>query len=130
MLLVRDFKTGTKISKIGYEKIADFALGKNYELSLVFIGPKKMRELNFKFRQKDKSTNILSFPLSKNEGEIFICPAVAKDEIKIVKRPIAEYLKYLFIHGITHLKGFDHGSKMEKEENKIREKFLKENFSI
>lgn len=130
MFLVRDIKTNTKISKIGYENMADFALGKNYELSLVFVGKKKIRELNFRFRQKDKPTNILSFPFSKTEGEIFICPAVAKTEIKIVKRPLSEYFKYLFIHGITHLKGFEHGSKMEREEDKIRRKFLKENFSL
>ncbi|HBM45608.1 MAG: putative rRNA maturation factor [Parcubacteria group bacterium GW2011_GWF2_38_76] len=130
MLLVRDFKTKIKISKIGYEKIADFALGKNFELSLVFVGKKKIHDLNLKFRQKDKPTNILSFPLSKNEGEIFICPAVAKKEIKIVEKPLDEYIKYLFIHGITHLKGFDHGSKMEREEEKIRRKFLKKRFSL
>lgn len=130
MLLVRDFKSNFKISKIGYEKIADFALGPKYELSLVFVNKKTIHDLNFRFRSKNKPTNILSFPLSKNEGEIFICPAIARPEAKIIKKPIDEYVKYLFIHGITHLKGFDHGSKMEKEENKIREKFLKKNFSI
>jgi probable rRNA maturation factor len=130
MLLVRDFKSNFKISKIGYEKIADFALGPKYELSLVFVNKRTIHDLNLKFRRKNKPTNILSFPLSKEGGEIFICPTIARTESKIIGRPLNEYIKYLFIHGITHLKGFDHGSKMEKEENKIREKFLKKNFSI
>lgn len=112
-----------KFAKIGYKKIADFALGKKYDLSLVFIGKKKMREFNSKFRQKDYATNILSFPLSKTEGEIFICPQVAIKEAEKVSYNFDKYLKFLFIHGITHLKGFDHGSKMEEEERKTRKKF-------
>lgn len=113
----------TIISQIGYDKIADFVLGKKYDLSLVFIGKKKMRDFNLKFRQKDYATNILSFPLSKNEGEIFICPLVAKKEARNASYDFNKYLKFLFIHGITHLKGFDHGSRMEKEEEKTRKKF-------
>ena len=122
MVLLREV-TKIKAPKIGYEKIADFALGKKYELSLVFIGEKTMKNLNFRFRQKNKTTNILSFPLSKKEGEIFICLRLAKKESEKVSYNFDKYLKFLFIHGITHLKGFDHGSKMEEEEEKTRKKF-------
>ncbi|MEI6296082.1 MAG: rRNA maturation RNase YbeY [bacterium] len=122
MVLIRN-KTRSDILKIGYEKLADFALGENYELSLVFVGKKFIRNLNFKYRQKDKATNILSFPLTKTEGEIFICPLIAKAEANKINETFQEYFKYLFIHGITHLKGFDHGSKMEEEEERIRKNF-------
>lgn len=116
--------TKKNLPQIGYEKIADFALGKKYELSLVFAGEKLIKGLNSKFRKKDRATNILSFPLSKTEGEIFICPSIAEREAKAVGSSLSDYLIFLFIHGITHLKGFDHGSKMEIEEEKIRRKFL------
>lgn len=122
MVLTRN-KTKIKINEIGYEKIADFALGKKYELSLVFVGKKTIRNFNLKFRNKDKATNILSFPLTKSEGEIFICPSVAKAESEKISYNFDKYLKFLFIHGITHLKGFEHGSKMETEEEKTRKKF-------
>jgi len=123
MVLVRN-KTKISIPKIGYEKIADFALGKNYELSLVFVGKNLIKKLNSEYRKKDNPTNILSFPLTKTEGEIFICPEIAKQESKEIGETLKSHIIYLFIHGITHLKGFDHGSKMEKEEEKIRKIFL------
>jgi ssRNA-specific RNase YbeY (16S rRNA maturation enzyme) len=47
-------------------------LGKKYELSLVFIGDKKSKSLNKKFRNKDYKANILSFPIDNDMGEIFI----------------------------------------------------------
>ena len=117
-------KTKKIIPKIGFEKMADFALGKKYVLSLVFIGKKKMRTLNLRFKGKDKPTNILSFPLSKKEGEIFICPEIIEKESTIVGDKYSKYLTKIFVHGITHLKGFEHGSIMEKEEEKILKKFL------
>jgi probable rRNA maturation factor len=96
-----------------FESIKNAALGKRYELSLVFLSKPQMRRINRIYRGKDKPTNILSFPLDKKSGEIFICPAVIEP---------AELMP-LFIHGLVHLKGFDHGSKMEREERQILKEF-------
>ncbi len=117
-------KTKRTTPKIGFEKIADFALGKKYELSLVFVGKRKMRNLNFRFKEKNRPTNILSFPLSKKEGEIFICLEITEKESKLTGENHLNYLTKIFIHGVTHLKGFEHGSTMEREEKKIAKKFL------
>ena len=98
-------------------------LGKDYSLSLAFIDEVTSQRLNKTYRKKDKPTNILSFPLSKTEGEILICPVVVKRELKKFGRTYRQLLGFLVIHGMLHLKGFSHGSTMENEERKWMKKF-------
>lgn len=106
-----------------YKKIKEAALGKSYALSLVFTGQAQMKKLNLIYRNKNKATDILSFPLSKTEGEIYISRSEAKIEAKKFDRKPDNFIKFLFIHGCVHLKGYDHGIKMEKAEEKLRTRF-------
>lgn len=113
------------------EKIKNEILGKQYELSFAFISKNKIKSLNKEYRKKDEPTDILSFPLSKNSGEILICLDMVKKKYKqfldpITNKPITyeNYLIFLFIHGCLHLKGMDHGDLMEKAEKKYYKKFL------
>ena len=112
-----------KFSPTLWEKIKIEILGSNYELSLVFVSPKKIQELNRIYRNINKPTDILSFPLSKTSGEIFICKSAARKEAVKFDRAYENFLTFLFIHGLVHLKGYDHGDKMEKIEKKFRYKF-------
>lgn len=93
-------------------------LGKEYSLSIAFVNEKKSRELNKKYRQKDKATNVLSFALSKNLGELILCKPVINREAKNLGKTTLDWLRFLTIHGMLHLKGLDHGKKMEKLEEK------------
>jgi probable rRNA maturation factor len=106
-----------------YMKIKDEILGKDYELSLVFENKDSIKTLNKIYRNKNKSTDVLSFPLTEKKGEILICPEEAKKEAKKFKRDYENFILFLFIHALCHLKGMAHGSKMEKEEKKFRLKF-------
>ena len=112
------------------KKIKEVVLGKEYDLSFAFVGPKKMREINKKYRGKDYATDILSFELEKivprrqtGAGEIFICKSAAREKARLFARPLPNYLSYLFIHGLCHLKGMRHGATMERQEQKIRKQF-------
>lgn len=116
-------KTNPPISGLVFRKIKNEIMGKNYTLSVVFVGEKKIRELNKKYRNKDKSTDILSFQVTENVGEIFLNQKNAEKKAKIFGRKINNFLKFLFVHGLIHLKGMEHGSKMDKEEEKFRKKF-------
>ena len=116
-------KTRDKIPRVDFLKIKNFALGKDCSLSLVFIGESKSKALNSKYRGKNKSTNILSFPLDKKSGEIFITLAVARREAKKFGRKLDNFVAFLFIHGLMHLKGYPHGSRMERAEKVVRRKF-------
>jgi probable rRNA maturation factor len=107
------------IPRVPFSKIKEKVLGKGYELSLVFVPPKKIRALNFRYRKKDKATDILAFPLSKKNGEIYICMREVKRKAPEFGMKIAEYLPFLFVHGMLHLQGYDHSDKMEKLEKKF-----------
>jgi len=120
-----DIKNTTRKNNpsLPYQKIKDKVLGKEYELSLVFIGDKLSRKLNKQYRKIDKATNILSFPLSKNGGEIFINLNLTKKQAHLFDRNYTDFTGLLLIHGFMHLKGYSHSAKMEKEEEKIRKIF-------
>ena len=110
---------------VAFETIKTSVLGKKYDLSVALISPTQMRRvMKYKPRRKvgaptkasgkkNLVSNVLSFPLSKNSGEILICEAAAKPYTP----------DYLFIHGLLHLKGLRHGATMEKAEQKLLSRF-------
>ena len=115
--------TRKKNPPIKFKLIKEFVLGKNYELSLVLIGNDLSRKLNKQHKKIDKPTNILTFPLSKTAGEIFINLPLSKKQSLRFERKYNDFVGFLFIHGLLHLKGYEHSSKMEEEEIKVRNKF-------
>ena len=116
-------QTKGKIPSLPFLLIKDDILGKEYILPLAFISKTKSKFLNNKYRGKNNATNILSFPLSKKEGEILICPDIVKTETRKFGRTYRELLGFLVIHGCLHLKGMEHSEKMEKLEEFYCEKF-------
>lgn len=106
-----------------FAAMKDAVLGKSYELSLVFVSRAEMRRLNRLYRGKDASTDTLSFPLSKTSGEIFMNIEEARKEAKKFGRNPKNFLAFLFIHGLAHLKGMRHGSRMESFERKYCARF-------
>lgn len=106
-----------------FNKFKHEILGKDYDLSWAFISPEKIKKLNKTYRNINKPTDILSFPLSETEGEIYICLSESRKEAKKFDRSYENFLRFLFIHGCVHLKGYDHGSTMERIEAQFRKKF-------
>ena len=106
-----------------FEAIKDKILGKNYDLSWAFISPEKIHKLNLTYRKIDAPTDILSFPLSDTEGEIYLCEEESKKEASKFDREYENFIYFLFIHGCVHLKGYDHGSTMERIEAEFRKEF-------
>lgn len=115
--------TRQTLPRIPLTSIKEAILGGSYDLSCVFIGEKKSRALNKRFRKKDTSTNVLSFPYSKSDGEIFIDLATAKKEAHVQKISYTRHVMHLFIHGLLHLKGLSHGSTMDRKERYFLGKF-------
>jgi len=105
-------------------RMKDDILGKEYRLSVAYVSEKVSKEFNTRYRNKNKSTNILSFQIEKDEGELIICPAVVKREAKNFDKNIPDFLGFLIIHGMLHLKEYDHGSIMEREEKKYDQKYF------
>ena len=120
-------KTKGKLPRLPFVLIKNDILGKDYSLSIAFIRKTKSKEINNLYRQTNKPTNILSFPLSKTEGEILLCPELIKTETKKFDRTFRELLGFLVIHGCLHLKGMEHSSTMEKAEKKYDQKYFSRN---
>src|SRR3989344_6917301 len=93
------------VPRIPFEKIAHAILGKNYELSLVVCGDDLARRMNTEYRKKKYKPNILSFPLSKTGGEIFLNVRAAAREARRPKVALRDRLALLFVHGGFPLKG-------------------------
>ncbi|MGB9891008.1 rRNA maturation RNase YbeY [Thermodesulfovibrio yellowstonii] len=101
-------------------------------ISVIFVGDKKMKELNSKYRGKNSVTDILSFPYLENEpsgnlflGEIIINPKKVFSQAKQYNKTFWQELDRMLAHGILHLLGYDHevsdseARKMRKLEQKI-----------
>jgi probable rRNA maturation factor len=116
-----------KIKKLNFKN-------KNYKKNIIFCtlllsNTKLIKKLNSKFRKKNKSTDVLSFPFHneknlkkkiKNEKEIYLGDIIinlnkvrSKNNMKNFK---LEFDK-LWIHGLVHLFGYDH--KKEKDFRKM-----------
>lgn len=78
------------------------------ELGLYFVTKRKIGALHRQFFDDPAPTDCITFPIDSSYlGDIFICPAVARDYAKKHKLdPFEETLLYL-VHGILHLAGFD-----------------------
>jgi len=112
--------TDSLIPAVDFDGIKNACLGPSYKLSLVITDAHSIKKLNLIYRGKREPTDILSFPLTEDEGEIHLCPEIAAKESKKWKRNYENFFAFLFIHGCAHLKGYDHRRKMETYEAKLR----------
>ncbi|MEK7603631.1 MAG: rRNA maturation RNase YbeY [Patescibacteria group bacterium] len=99
-------------------------------VSVNLVRETKIRELNKKYRKKDKPTDVLSFQIQekleigkqklevKDLGDIFICLSIAKNEAKEENIGIEYKLAQLTVHGFLHLLGYDH-EKLKKGADKM-----------
>lgn len=110
--------TVLKVPRLPLTEIATDILGSTYSLSIVLCGDTLAQRINRTYRKKTYRPNVLSFPLARNEGELFLNVHCAKREARAQKKPAREHLLYLFIHGCLHLKGVAHGKYMETLEKK------------
>ncbi len=101
--------------------IKETILGKEYDLSVSFVGPTTMRRINKTNRNIDKATDTLSFPIElgvKGSGELYICMDKIISKSKKFELTPKKYLEYVLVHSMVHLLGYDHGDKMDAVEKK------------
>ncbi|MDB5188945.1 MAG: hypothetical protein JWM92_543 [Candidatus Nomurabacteria bacterium] len=112
------------LPSVPFLKLKEKILGKKYELSVQFVAPSKAQALNIMHRGKDYVPNTLSFPLSNTSGEIILCRSAMRKEYKQFDLSYDNYIIFILIHSMLHLKGYEHGSTMEKEERKLLSLFI------
>ena len=84
-------------------------------INLRLLNDKEMKKLNMQFRQKDKTTNVLSFPnddisvkQTKNIGDIAISVEYVKAEAKKEGKTFDDHIIHMLAHGVYHILGYDH----------------------
>jgi len=86
-------------------------------VNISFVSSDDSQQLNREWREKDKPTNVLSFPFELPEGweskvallgDLVICPSVLMAEAAEQNKPLAEHATHLVVHGLLHLQGYDH----------------------
>ncbi|HWJ03422.1 MAG TPA: rRNA maturation RNase YbeY [Verrucomicrobiae bacterium] len=105
------------------------------EVSVVLTDDKYIRELNREYRDKDCSTDVLSFSMLESSGEepkivgldedhvlgdVFISMETAQRQAEEYAHSLEREVVYLAVHGILHLLGYDH--MVEADQQRMRER--------
>ena len=146
---------GYRINEQGVATLADAVLSAlgliHHELSVSFVDEDAIRELNKKFRQKDRSTDVLSFPqmdwkqpleidseiygATAQEGpppvlgDLVISPKNAERNALNIGQPLDREILFLMVHGVLHLCGHDHEEADEEAKMLIQQQNLIEHMS-
>jgi len=104
------------------------AAGLRAAVNVLVTSNAELRELNRRFRGKDQPTDVLSFPAlpglkPRYAGDIAISAEIAAHNARTLGHTAAEEIKILALHGILHLRGYDHErdrGKMARREEKLR----------
>lgn len=96
----------------------------SYDVSLAFVGTSRARAMNTSLRNKDYIPNVLSYETGKNSGEIVICLLEARKQAPLYEMSYTHFVGFLFIHGLLHLKGQQHGATMDKQERLLLKRFI------
>ncbi|GLX81196.1 rRNA maturation RNase YbeY [Thalassotalea eurytherma] len=96
---------------------------KPFELTVRIVDITESQSLNLQYRDKDKPTNVLSFPFEVPDGvdldllgDLIICKAVVEQEAAEQNKTLQAHWAHMVIHGCLHLLGFDHISEDEAME--------------
>lgn len=109
-------------------------LGKAYSCVIRIVDEKESAELNQHYRHKPGPTNVLSFPFEWPEGldrlehedttllgDLIICAPVVEREAIAQNKPLLHHWAHMTVHGLLHLRGYDHIEEHEAEEMEIKE---------
>jgi len=121
------------LSKIAHRALEVLGLSK-VELSIALVSDAQIKRLNKLYRNKDKPTDVLSFPIGEKVedwlilGDIVISVDTARRQAQELGYSLEEELKRLLVHGLVHLLGYDHelGGEEEKKFFELEEFVLRE----
>lgn len=102
----------------------------NFILEVLIVDEQTIKEINRDYRHKDAVTDVISFALDDEvEGEIvargqpnrllgtiIICGPVAERQAQEYNHSLKREMKFLFVHGLLHLLGYDHMNKEDEIE--------------
>lgn len=105
------------------------ALPERAVVAVTFVNNRAMREMNREYRQVDRATDVLSFPMDAADqeltaafpdlplelGDLVVSIDKVKEQALFLGHGEDRELGYLLVHGFLHLNGYDHGTPAEQE---------------
>jgi probable rRNA maturation factor len=86
-------------------------------LTLRIVDGREARRLNRTFRKKSRATNVLTF----DTGDVVLCHPVIRREARAQGKSVAAHYAHLVVHGVLHLRGYDHEKKRDAARMEARE---------
>ena len=126
-------------SEVDFETWAQAALPNEgeFEITIRLVDEAESHELIHEYRGKDKPTNVLSFPFEVPEGielpllgDLVICRQVVEQEAEEQQKPLLHHWAHMVVHGVLHLRGYDHINEDEAEEMEALETQILASLSI
>lgn len=111
----------------------------DFEVSVSFVTNDEIHELNRMYRNVDKETDVLSFPMDEDEpnmegyimlGDIIISTQKIIEQAEELGHSLQREMLYLTVHSMLHLLGYDHMQSQEKEEMRNREKEIMKKLNL
>lgn len=99
-----------------WRTVVDVAGFTDDDVAVRCVGEGEIRELNGRYRGKDKATNVLTFSYGKGEHDVAVCLEVANKESEELGLSRKDYFAWLLTHAFLHAVGLDH----EKSEEEAR----------
>jgi probable rRNA maturation factor len=140
VLIDKEFKkllSAIWLKKVAWQVLVAENARPMVEMGLVITGQEKIRELNKKYLEEDKPTDVLSFPMIEPDvgencfvnppdkrlriGEVIISYPQAKEQAKEHHHRMKKEVAILIIHGVLHLLGYDHDTAWRKQVMRRRE---------
>lgn len=81
---------------------------RDYSVSIAFVSKADIKKANRLYRKKNRVTDVLSFSLTPDHGELLICYDQAAKQAKTMKHTTGDEVTFLLVHGLLHLFGHDH----------------------
>lgn len=108
-----------------------------FELTIRLVNIDESQQLNSQYRQKDKPTNVLSFPFEVPDGielnllgDLVVCVQVVEQEAKEQNKRLFDHWAHMIIHGCLHLLGYDHINDADADEMEALEVKILADLSI
>lgn len=136
-----------------YDKIVEKVLQKCYEeeklldskliITITFTTPEQIHKINKEYRQVDRPTDVLSFPMFEKEeipnvineieeplGDIVISIEKVKEQAEEYGHSFERELAYMVVHGFYHLMGYDHIELVDRTEMREKEETILKKLNI
>ncbi|MEX2489786.1 MAG: rRNA maturation RNase YbeY [Pseudomonadales bacterium] len=99
------------------------------EITIRIVSEEEITELNGRFRDKPRPTNVLSFPVGVEDeeaitilGDVVLCAGVVIAEAAEQNKALEMHFAHMVVHGVLHLKGYDHVQDNQAEQMELLER--------